>query len=235
MRKEAGALFSAGCIAAILTIGAIGTASAAIVPFNGTDYSWLHDGPRGAEGDWITQIDDTVYVRNGDMMQFQNRWYNSYAGTADIRISYGGGFPYTCTGADEYIYYGLNYGNYYPSGTSAVPLYSTVMNCSEEPYSLVINHQYVYNGIMYGTNGQSFKWTMQFMERSRENVTEASIETSEQQDNSTAAVTPSATVPPEATGHPTPSPGFGFEMLVALACALTIVLLTGSYKRKRQT
>ncbi len=101
-------------------------------------------------GDWLSQISDNIAVRKGDAMQFQNRYYNNFAGTADVRISYGGGQPYVCAGAEEYLYYGLNFGNYYPSGTVSVPLYSTVSNCSEEPNHLIVNHQYVYNGFLYG-------------------------------------------------------------------------------------
>ena len=83
--KITGALLCAGCIAALLAVFAIGTASAAIVPFNGVEYSWLHHDDNGDPvADWIKRINDVAPVRNGDMMQFQNRWYNSYAGTADI-------------------------------------------------------------------------------------------------------------------------------------------------------
>lgn len=234
MKKEAGALISAGCIAVILSICAIDMASAAVVPFNGTGYSWLHEGPRGIEGDWITQIEDTVYVRTGDSMQFQNRWYNNYAGTADIRISYGGGQPYVCMGADEYVYYGLNYGNYYPSGTTAVPFYSAVANCSDEPNHLVVNHQYVYNGLMYGTNGPGFQWTMLFQKGDRENMAQGSVGTAEQQDNSAAIVMPAATITPVPTGRATPSPGFGFEAPAALTCAMAIVCLSAHGGKKRQ-
>ncbi len=41
MRKEAGTLLIAGCIAAMLAVGAIGTANAVIVPFKGIEYSYL--------------------------------------------------------------------------------------------------------------------------------------------------------------------------------------------------
>jgi hypothetical protein len=226
--KSVDIMLFAVCIVA-LAASAIGTASAAIVPFNGTDYSWLHDGP---EGDWITQIEDTVDVRAGDSMQFQNRWYNSYASTADIRISYGGGQPYVCLGADEYVYYGLNYGNYYPSGTESVPFYSTVSNCSEEPNHLVVNHQYVYNGLMYGCDGPGFKWTMLFRKGSGENVTKDPAETPEEQVDSTPVTTPSATVTPGATGQSTPVPGPGFDTMLFLTGVVTMAYLYRRYLRK---
>jgi hypothetical protein len=231
MKKEAGALLSAGCIAAIMAVGAIGTANAAIVPFKGIEYSYLATGDSGPYGDWIEQIDDLISVRTGDSMQFRNRWYNAYAGTADIRISYGGGFKYTCVGADEYVYYGLNYGNYYPSGTDSVPFYSTVTNCSpDEPYYLVVNHQYVYNGIMYGCDGPGFKWTVLFQKGNGTNVAETVATTPEPQDNTPATATPVATpaVTPAVTGQPMPSPGFSFDAIILLAGAFSIVC---SYRR----
>lgn len=225
MRKESGALLCTGFIVALLALLAIGTADAAIVPFDGTDYSWLHEDDKGVPtGDWITQINDTVEVRPGDVMQFQNRWYNNYAGTADIRISYGGGFRYTCMGADEYVYYGLNYGNYYPSGTESMPFYSTVTNCSsEEPYYLVANHQYVYNGMMYGCIGPDFKWTMLFQMGNSTNVTET--DSPIQEDNAPATVTPEITGPTAITSAPRSTPGFDFGSIILASGAFTFVCM----------
>jgi hypothetical protein len=223
MKKETRVLLIAGYIAALLAIGAAGTATAAIVPFNGTDYSWLHPNSMGDEptGDWITQINDTVEVRPGDSMQFQNRWYNGYAGTADIRISYGGGAKYTCAGADEYVFLGLNYGNYYPSGTESVSFYAMVTNCSEERNGLSVNHQYVYNGIMYGAG--PFGGARGFRMATAENGTSGSFTGPDPHDNASAAGTPAVTGQPPAAGIPVSAegaaqtPGFGFEAMILLA------------------
>jgi hypothetical protein len=248
MIKEAGALLSAGCIAAIiLAVSVTGTATAAIVPFDGTEYSWLHLDIRDEPaGDWLEQIDDTISVRTGDSMQFQNRWYNSLPGTADIRISYGGGQPYTCVGADESVYYGLNFGNYYPSSKESVPFYSTVVASPGDPnsleeYSLVINHQYVYNGLKYGSNVADDKWKIRFKSTEQAPVTPEVTAVQEQQNNSLATVTPIPTVTPTPTAIPvvtdlpTPSPGFGIDALVALACIPAIVSLSIRSGKKRRT
>ena len=244
MRKEARALLIAGCIAALLAVGAIGTATAAIVPFNGTDYSWLHDGP---EGDWITQIDDTVEVRPGDAMQFENRWYNGYAGTADIRISYGGNLKYVCAGADQYVLYGLNYCNYYPSGNESVPFYATVTNSSEEPYKILVNHQYVNNGIMHGSG---HTWTMSFRRTDLENDTSGTVADPGQDEYASATNMPAVTARPSATGIPavtvqptdagipasgeTPlsTAGFRFDAVMLVSGALAITCLFRGWLRR---
>jgi len=247
MKKEARVLLIAVCVAALLAIGAIGTATAAIVPFDGIEYSWLHlDSRDEPAGDWLEQIDDTISVRTGDSMQFQNRWYNSLPGTADIRISYGGGQRYTCVGADESVFYGLNYGNYYPSSKESVPFYSTVVASPGDPnsleeYSLVINHQYVYNGLKYGCNVATDKWKIRFKSTDQAPATPEVTAVPEQQNNSpatvtpTPAVTPTATVTPAVAGPPTPSPGSGIDVLVALACALAIAGLSDHGGKNRRT
>lgn len=235
MKKENRILLSTGCLAALLAIGAIGTANAAIVPFNGTGYSWLHERPviGGPWGDWITEIKDTVYVRTGDTVQFTNRWYNGYAGAADIRISYGGLVRYTCAGADEYVLYGLNYGNYFPSGTGSWSAYSTILNCSEERYPLSVNHQYVYNGIMYGS-GPS--WSLGFSKGTPGNSTANDAPDTNPQDEIYATVMPSIipTAMPIVSDAPSPSPSPGFGTLLTTGCMLTAVLITLSHHKKRQ-
>jgi hypothetical protein len=238
MRKEAGAMLSAGCIVVMLTICFIGTATAAIVPFNGTQYSWLHANSKndGPEGDWLGYIDDTISVRNGDSMQFQNRWYNGYAGTADIRISYGGGIKYTCVGADEYVYLGLNYGNYYPSDTASVPFYATVSNCSEEPYGLGVNHQYVFDGIMYGSGMRG--GSRLFREAAPENGTSGNFTDPGLYDNASVTGTPAATAQPSATPssatteEPAPTQGFGSDIIILLAGTFAICYFCRGYIRK---
>jgi hypothetical protein len=238
--KRAGLLIIAICVAALLAACAIDMASAAIVPFNGTGYSWLHLNIRDEPtGDWLEQINDTITVRTGDSMQFQNRWYNSLPGTADLRISYGGGQRYTCVGADESIYYGLNFGNYYPSSKESVPFYSTVVASPGDPnsldeYNLVINHQYVYNGLKYGSNVETDKWTMRFKSTNQTPVTPGATAVPEQQNNSPTTVTPTPTVTPVAADRPTPSPGFGIDAMVALACALAIAFLSDHGGKKRR-
>jgi hypothetical protein len=242
MKKEKRILVSAVCLAVLLVIGAGGTATAAIVPFNGIDSSWLHSDSKGQPtGDWLSQINDNIAVRQGDAMQFQNRYYNNFAGTADVRISYGGGQPYVCAGAEEYLYYGLNFGNYYPSGTASVPLYSSVSNCSEEPNHLIVNHQYVYNGFLYGCFVPAYKWTMRFHEATPEERGAMAVAAMEHQNNTTAtaapAVTPTA-VPmvsdrPTPPPPPPPTPGFDSGTLILLACVVTAVLFIRSGGKKR--
>lgn len=223
--------------AIILAVSAIGMANAAIVPFDGTEYSWFHDGSdKGAEGDWIAEINDTVAVRPGDTMQFQNRWYNGYAGTVDTRISYGGRFRYTCIGADEYVLYGLNYGSYYPSGTESVPFYSTVTNCSEEVYDILVNHQYVCNGVMFGAG---YTLTMSFQRRTVENDTSDYVADTDLYENAyatevpSATAQPSATVLPAVTEEPAPAPGFSFDIIITLASGtFAIICICGRCLRK---
>ena len=243
MKKSTGALLISGFIAAVLAVFLISPVSAAIVPFNGVEYSWLHHDDNGDPvADWIKRISDVAPVRNGDMMQFQNRWYNNFAGTADIRISYGGELAGICTGADESVYYGLNYGNYYPSGTSAVPFYSTVLACNVTPLYLMVTHQYVFNGIQYGTLDPSdksllFQW--------RANINDSRVI----QTSPTPPPTPSGTGKP--TQSPTPTngskptlvplpsqtststPGFGFGSIIALIAVLAIAHAGYCSKRKR--
>ena len=242
--KSAGAAIFVLCVFSLVACP-IDTASAAIVPFNGTDYSWLHLNIKNEPaGDWKSQIDDNIAVRPGDAMQFQNRWYNSLPGTADPRISYGGGQRYVCAGADEVIFYGLNYGNYYPGGTDSMSLYSTVSNCSAEPNNLVINHQYVYNGLTYGSNEVTDKWTARFHRASPEELAAFTAMAPEQQ-NATAptlappekpAATPAAMPEedPVAQGPPTPTPGPGFGGHAAAASALTAVLLIATGRKRKQ-
>jgi hypothetical protein len=235
--KKTGIMLCALCLAILAVSLAIGTTSAAIIPFNGTEYSWLHPDYKGdPTGDWHSQIDDDIAVRPGDAMQFQNRYYNGYAGTADVRISYGGGQPYVCAGAEEYLFYGLNYGNYYPSGTAAVPLYSTVSNCSDEPNNLVVNHQYVYNGLVYGSCVSTDKWTMKLHRASPEELAAMPVAAPEQQNDTPATVTPAATqvVQPTVNDGPTPSLVSGLDAPVALACALAIACFVACTGKKRQ-
>lgn len=230
----------AGCIVVVLAVCTTGMASASIVPFNGTEYSWLHLDFKGdPTGDWLEQISDTIPVRTGDSMQFQNRWYVSIPGTADLRISYGGGQRYTCVGADESVFYGLNYGNYYPSGTESVPFYSTVVASPGDPnsldeYSLVNNHQYVYNGLKYGCNVVTGNWSMRFRNTNQTPVTPDVTAIPEQHNYTSATVTPTATATPVPTGRPTPSPVSGLDALVALTCALAIVCLAARHGKKRR-
>lgn len=249
--KIAGALLCAGCITALLAVFAIGTASAAVVPFGGVEYSWLHHNDKDEPvADWMKRINDIVAVRNGDIMQFQNRWYNSYAGTADIKISYGGERPGICYGSDPYVSYGLNYGNYYPSSKESVPYYSRVLACNQTPRTLLVSHQYVYNGIQYGTINPDNDYTMLFQWRYGTDETppidtEASptpTPTATATPTGTASVTPTAT----ATAHPSttstpvplpsssaPAPGFGFGQLVALLAVLAIAYTGYGIARKR--
>jgi hypothetical protein len=216
----------AGCIVTLLAILTIGQASAAIVPFDGIDSSWLHPDYKGdPTGDWLAQINDVAPVRIGDDLQFQNRWYNGYAGTVDVRISYGGGQRYVCSGADEYVHYGINYGNYFPGSVSSVPFYATVMNCSEDAYNIVITHQYTYNGILYGS-GQARG--AGFRRATPEELAEAQTATPAPRDNATATATPAASSPP------TPAPGFGFETMIMLACGAAIAIATTQLVKKGQ-
>jgi hypothetical protein len=226
--KNTKALLFLICVA-ILASFAIDMANAAIVPFDGIEYSWFHDGnDKGAEGGWITEINDTVEVRPGDTMQFQNRWYNGYAGTVDTRISYGGRFRYTCIGADEYVLYGLNYGSYYPSGTESVPFYSAVTNCSEEIYDILVNHQYVCNGVMFGAG---YTLTMSFQRRTVENGTQDYGTDTDLHENEyatpipSATAQPSATVLPAVTEEPVPTPGFSFDTIILTSGAFAIAYI----------
>jgi|AGTN01.3.fsa_nt_gi hypothetical protein len=217
--------------ATILASSAISMANAAIVPFDGIEYSWLHENSRGdPTGDWITQINDTVAVRPGDTMQFQNRWYNGYAGTTDIRISYGGGTKYTCIGADEYVLLGLNYGSYYPAGEDSVSFYAAVTNCSEErTYGIAVNHQYVYNGIMYGAG--PFGGAMGFRRAVAENGTSGNSIDTGLQDDASATDTSAIAAQPSSTGVPTtaaePTPGFGFGAVILVSGAFIIAYMCG--------
>ncbi|HUL62536.1 MAG TPA: hypothetical protein VLT35_05690 [Methanocella sp.] len=227
--RSAGALACAVFIAALLAVLATGRASAAIAPVNGVDYSWLHHADNGDPvADWFKRIQDIAPVRNGDDLQFQNRWYNSYAGTVDLRISYGGEVTGTCSGADESVYYGLNYGNYYPSSTGAVPFYSTILSCNATPYYLMVTHQYVYNGIMYGTLDPMDK-ALCFQWRAQENDPRV-IQTP----TGTPTAKPTNTTPvplPSATAKP--SPGFDFGTVLLLAGLLGLVGGAANSVRKR--
>jgi|AGTN01.3.fsa_nt_gi hypothetical protein len=235
MKKSTRILLGIGCIAVLLTVFLIETASAAIVPFNGVDYSWLHHDDNGDPvADWIDRISDVAPVRNGDAMQFQNRWYNSYAGTADIRISYGGDFAGICTGGDEYVLYGLNYGNYYPSGTGSWPAYSTVINCSKEPLYLMVTHQYVFNGIQYGTLDPSDKSRM-FQWRADINdsrvIQTGPTQTPEKEPTQTP-ITGSPTRVPLPGGSSESSPGFGFGAMIILVATLAAAYVLYGIVRK---
>jgi hypothetical protein len=229
MKSKAVSWLSMGCILAAIAAGTIGTANAAIVPFNGTEYSWLHEDTSGSGpgGDWIEQIHDTIPVRNGDVMQFQNRWYNAYAGTTDIRISYGGCAPYSCTGSDEYVFCGLNYGNYYPGGTDTMSAYATVTNCSNETYGISVNHQYVYNGIMYGSgpfgSGLGFREIL-------ENETPRYVAGKGPDGNASATATaqPSAAGMPGGTEQPAPAPG----LIPGILAILTGTFVIGYFCRR---
>jgi cell division septation protein DedD len=244
--KITGALLCAGCIVALLAIFACGTASAAVVPFNGVEYSWLHHNDQGEPvADWIKRINDIVAVRNGDMLEFQNRWYNSYAGTADIKISYGGERAGICYGADPYVSYGLNYGNYYPSSKESVPYYSQVLACNQTPRTLLVSHQYVYNGIQYGTINPDNDYTMLFQwrygtdeappvdevtptPRPTETVTATPTSAASATPTPAATPTPTATARPSATPtlvplpKPSASPGFGFEQIIVLVSLIAV-------------
>jgi hypothetical protein len=258
MKKSTGALLGCGCIAVVVAVFMIGPASAAIVPFNGVEYSWLHHDDNGDPvADWIVRISDVAPVRNGDMMQFQNRWYNSYAGTADLRISYGGELAGICTGADESVYYGLNYGNYYPSGTSAVPFYSTVLNCSTNPLYLMVTHQYVFNGIQYGTLDPAdksllFQWRADINDSRAiqtsptpapagstptQKPTGSSTPTQKPTGSSTPTQKPTngstPTKVPLPTGAPSAAPGFGFGSIFALVAVLAIACVGHNIRRMK--
>lgn len=239
MKRSTGILLGCGCIAVMLAVFLIGTASAAIVPFNGVEYSWLHHNDNGDPvADWIKRINDVAPVRNGDAMQFQNRWYNNYAGTADLRISYGGEIAGTCQGDDTSVYYGLNYGNYYPSGMGSWPAYSTVMNCSKDLQYLMVTHQYVFNGIMYGTLDPSDK-TLLFQWRA--DINDSRVIQTPPSPTPTSTGTPTGTNTSTNTSKPTlvplppatPSPGFGFGSLVALVSALAIACALYGIARKK--
>jgi hypothetical protein len=236
MEKSTVILLGSGCIAALLAVFLIGTASAAIVPFNGVENSWLHHDDNGDPvADWIKRINDVAPVRNGDAMQFQNRWYNSYAGTADLRISYGGELAGICTGADESVYYGLNYGNYYPSGTGSVPFYSTVLACNMTPLYLMVTHQYVFNGIQYGTLDPADK-SLLFQWRAEINdsrVIQTSPTPGPEKEPTQTPITGSPTLVPLPAVTPAPSPGFGFGTVIALVAALAIAYALCGLARKR--
>ncbi len=257
--KSTGVLLCAGCIVALLAIFACGTASAAVAPFTGVEYSWLHHNDNGEPvADWIKRINDIVAVRNGDMLQFQNRWYNSYAGTADIKISYGGERSGICYGAEEYVSYGLNYGNYYPSSQESSPYYSQVLACNMTPRSLLVSHQYVYNGIQYGTINPDNDYTMLFQWRYGTDetppvdevtptprpsatvmATPTSMASATPTPTSAATQNPTSTAKPSATPTmvplPTtePSPGFGFGQVIVLISLLAIAYAGYRVKSKR--
>lgn len=239
MRKNTRILLGSSCAAAMLAVFLIGTATAAIVPFNGVEYSWLHHDDNGDPvADWIKRISDVAPVRNGDAMQFQNRWYNSYAGTADLRISYGGEIAGICTGADEYVYYGLNYGNYYPSGTGSVPFYSTVLACTKQPQYLMITHQYVFNGIQYGTldpgdKSHCFQWRAEINDSRviQTSPTPAPTAGPTQKPPANATITATPTMVP-LPGQPESSPGFGIG-LAMLASAIAGACALYGFARKR--
>jgi hypothetical protein len=239
MKKENRILLGAVCLAALLAIGAAGMATAAIVPFNGIESSWLHSDSKGLPaGDWVSQISDNIPVRKGDAMQFQNRYYNNYAGTADLRISYGGEIAGICTGADESVYYGLNYGNYYPSGQGSRPAHSTVLNRSTDLRYLMVTHQYVFNGILYGTMDPPDK-TLLFQWRADINDSRV-IQTSPTPAPSGTA-RPTNTNTSTGTGKPTlvpppsamSSPGLDISTLIALVSALAIAYGLCGIARKR--
>ncbi|HEY3274776.1 MAG TPA: hypothetical protein VGJ92_13480 [Methanocella sp.] len=221
-----------GCIAALLAVFLIGPASAAIVPFNGVENSWLHHDDNGDPvADWVIRISDVAPVRNGDMLQFQNRWFNSYEGTTDLRISYGGELAGICTGADESVYYGLNYGNYYPT-TGSVPFYSTVLACNVTPLYLMVTHQYVLNGIQYGTLDPSDKSLLfQWRYEANESRPDGTTPTPKPTNTNTNTSTPTRVPLPSQTS--TSTPGFGFGSLIALAAALAIAHVGLSLRRKR--
>ncbi len=224
------------CAVIALSVFITGMASAAVIQFDGTEYSWLHKNSKGEpEGSWIKQIDDLATTRAGDIMQFQNRWYNSYAGTADIRISYGGGQSYTCIGADEYVFYGLNYGNYYPSGTDSVPFYSKVVANQGDPnsleeYNLVVSHHYVYNGIIFGSEAS---WSMRFRSVNQSGPGDA---VPDAQNDIPAATSPVTASPSPATPTvremPTPTPAPG--SLAIPGCAIIIACAMACITKKRQ-
>jgi hypothetical protein len=238
MKKSTWIFLGSGCIAALLAVFLIGTASAAIVPFNGVEYSWLHHADNGDPvADWIKRISDVAPVRNGDAMQFQNRYYNSYAGTADLRISYGGELAGICTGGDESVYYGLNYGNYYPSGTGSWPCYSTVLACNMTPLYLMVTHQYVFNGIMYGTLDPADK-SLLFQWRADINDSRV-IQTSptpgpSQSPTQTPTRTPANGTPTlvPLPSQPSSSPGFEFGSILVLISALVVAYLLYGIVRK---
>ncbi len=223
------ALLCAGCIAVLLAVFAVGTASAAVVPFNGIESSWLHHANSGEPvADWIKRINDVVAVRNGDVMQFQNRWYNSYSGSTDIRISYGGEHAGICAGIDEYVSYGLNYGNYYPSSSESIPYYSKVQACNTTPLTMLVSHQYVYNGIYYGTINPDNDYTMLFLWRAASGsdvpftptIQPVVTATPSQSATVTAGPSSNATLVPL---PPAPAPGFDIGQLALMAAILAIV------------
>jgi hypothetical protein len=159
MKKEMRAMLSLGCIVTLLAVYAIGTASAATVSFTGTESSVYYS--NGTAG-FSSEINQNIGVRNGDSMQFQNRWVNARFGYyVDYRISYGGAQQYTCTGVDTTVAYNMGYLSYYPSSTETLSQYSTVTASSGGPYKLLVNHQYVYNGLNIPTqNTQTMKFQL---------------------------------------------------------------------------
>lgn len=231
MKKGAGTLFAAVCIATILAVCTFGTAFAAIIPVSGVEDTWLHHGDDGQPiADWKKRISDLAPVRAGDQVQFENRWFNSYEGSADIRISFGGDTPATVKGGDETVYYGLNYGNYYPSDTGSWPAYALITEANTTPYGIMVTHQYVYNGVYYGTLIPE-DHTLLFQWRAAENPPGT---------DSGTAPAPTATVKPTATPRATPattptqsSPGFDFGMIIALASVLMVAQALYGVRMKR--
>ena len=228
-------LLCSGCIAALLAVFLTGTASAAIVPFRGVEQSWLHHDDNGDPvADWIVRISDVAPVRNGDMMQFQNRYYNSYAGTTDIYISYGGEFAGICTGGYERVQVGLNYGSYYPSSSDSWPAYSTVLNCSKDPLYLMVTHQYDFNGILYGTLDPSDK-SLLFQWRADINdarVIQTGPTQAPEKEPTQTPITGSPTKVPLPSSESQPSPGFGFGAVIVLGAALAVAYVLFGIVRK---
>jgi hypothetical protein len=237
MRKSARILLGSGCIVALMAAFFVGTASAAIVPFNGVDYSWLHHDDNGDPvADWIKRISDIAPVRNGDVMQWQNRWYNNYAGTTDIRISSGGEVANICQGLDEYVSYGLNYGNYYPSGTGSWSAYAYVYNCTKFPQYMMVTHQYVYNGIYYGTldpadKSRTFQWRADIND-SRVIQTSPTPKPSQQAEPTETPKTGSPTLVPLPSSGTEPSPGFELAGFIMLAATIAIAYALFGIVRK---
>ncbi len=238
MKKSTRVLLCSGCAATLLAAFLIGTASAAIVPFQGVDQSWLHHDDNGDPvADWKKRISDVAPVRNGDIMQWQNRWYNSYAGTTDIRISTGGEVAGICEGIDEYVSYGLNYGNYYPSGTGSWSGYAHVYNCTKYAQYMMVTHQYVYNGIYYGTLDPSdksrlFQWRADINDPRVIQTSPTPVPTQEPAEPTETPATGKPTLVP-LPSSPEPSPGFEFAGVLLLVAALAAAYVLFGIVSKR--